>query len=220
MTVLIAGINHTDPTMRQELVKWLTECSAGFAKPDFIAVEWDREIYWRVNVHRARFRRLLKEQWVDASEGLLNTLTLSLGYEGDSHLEVFPADTVETLWLDEGRQYREGDIARFAEHRLALYRWYLPDWPQGATDLDILSRISQGAANDVGPLPEAGDERDAKFARRIAQRIAQGVAHNWAIAVVGKNHALEIQGSMLRLLECGECNCKVEMFRGRASQEV
>ena len=59
----IAGINHNDPSMRQRLIQWLTTC-AKYGNPDFVGVEWDRDIYGRVRDQRERFSQLLRRQWV------------------------------------------------------------------------------------------------------------------------------------------------------------
>jgi hypothetical protein len=86
----IAGVNHFDPGGRQKLVKWLLSWSKKFGKPAFVATEWDKEIFARVKTQRKEFERLIGDQWPPLSAGLSSVLTLSLAYEGDAYLEVFP----------------------------------------------------------------------------------------------------------------------------------
>jgi len=211
MTLHILGINHNDPAMRQRLTGCLLGRARKLGRPNFVGVEWDHAIFDKVRAQRQRFRELVALQWPAMSDPLLNQLSQSLGYEGDSHIEIFAQDPVETLWLDEGREHDEGDITRFSENRLALYKSYLPQWPEVATDAEIILRMSEAASRDIGEPPLNGDVRDAGFADLLTPRLAIG-ANNWAVAIVGKFHAIKIEGSMLALLESRNIACEVSML--------
>lgn len=211
MTLHILGINHNDPAMRQSLTGWLSRKAGMLGRPHFVGVEWDHALFDRVTAQRQRFRELVAFQWPAMSDSLLNILSLSLGYEGDSHIEVFGQNPVETLWLDEGREYYEGDITQFPENRLALYTSYLPQWPERATDAQIILLMSESASKDVGDPPLRGDLRDGRFADLLTRRFALG-AEGWAVAIVGKFHATKIDGSMLAILESRNIVCEVSML--------
>lgn len=195
----IAGINHNDPAIRQRLIEWLAGCSAHCGQPDFVAVEWDKDVFEGVKAKREELRCLLTKEWPNISGSLLNTLVLSLGYEGDAHLEIYP--DVDILWLDQGRQEGRGNddyprrfIEKCAVWRLRDYKRFLDAWPGVADESKILCRISEGASNV--PAPQYG-RRDEKWAELIAQAAVQGVS-NWALAIVGNDHAIDDNGSMRR----------------------
>lgn len=206
MILRIVGISHFDPAGRQSLREWLARCAERHGKPDFIAVEWDSEVYGQVRAKREKFADLVKKEWPNISESLLKTLKLSLGYEGDTHLEIYAG--VEILWLDEGRQYSKHVVDNYANERLTLYKAYLGGWPADADDSEILLRISRGSNKDVEAPPASGTPRDKIFADRIAQR-ARKDEGGWVIVIVGKNHAVDCSGSMRRLLEELGYDCEV-----------
>jgi hypothetical protein len=206
----IAGINHFDPTIRQKLLKWLDDCSSKYGKPDFVALEWDKKVFEGVKAKREEFQRLLMETWPAVSKTLLNTLTLSLGYEGDAHLEVYP--DVEILWLDEGRKqsqvpedYPKHYVETCARNLFKRYDKFLGEWPDNECDSSVLARLSRAAS--AVPQTEF-DNRDAKFAGLIKSHPVSG-RHGWAIAIVGRDHARRNAGSMRVLLEKMSYTCEV-----------
>jgi hypothetical protein len=211
--VRIAGINHFDPAMRQGLIEWLAGRLAKHGKPDFIAVEWDKGIFEGVKAKREEFRQLLKHEWPAISERLLNTLTLSLGYEGDAHLETYP--DADILWLDKGRKEGPGSndypkkfVEKCARWRLNHYKKFLGGWPTDANDSKILSRISQGANNVA---PSQYDPRDQKWVELIKVR-SLGASLGWAIAIVGRDHTRRHDRSMRSLLEEIGYTCEVSFL--------
>jgi hypothetical protein len=206
MILRIVGINHFDPAERQSLSEWLARCAEAYGNPEFIAVEWDSGFHDQLRARRDEFANMLKKEWPNISESLLKTLKLSLGYDGDTHLETYAG--VETLWLDEGRPFRKRVLEDYAHNRLKLYKAYLGEWPTDADDSEILLRISRGANNDVEAPPASGTPRDESFADRIAQK-ARKDDDGWAIVIVGKNHAADCSGSMRRLLEVIGYDCEV-----------
>ncbi len=196
MKVYIAGVSHFDPLCRGRLRQWLqflSESNRSVSSPSFLATEWDSSLFAQVKKQRPAFAKQIQNEWKGIRPDVLKTLELSLGYEADSHLDVFP--DVEMLWLDEGRDY--DDIADYAEQRLHIYKRFL-----GGSSLqkdcgnvlallgDAAERGSQGSTN--------GDERDQKFASLILQRLVDD-GDKWAIAVVGANHANDYPQTMRRL---------------------
>jgi hypothetical protein len=209
MVLCIAGVGHFDPAARQRLVKLLRYCSKKCGKPAFIATEWDKNIFEKVIAQRNEFRAAISNQWPSFSAELLNSLTLSLAYEGDSHLEVFP--DAEVMWLDEGREAPEEDIKRYARDRFAIYKGWLGDNVSETDESAILEKMRKKAAQQAGIPPSEGTERDAKWADMILRGEAKG-GGDWAVIIVGKFHALKYAGSLLDLLEAEKQGCKVVLL--------
>lgn len=207
----LVGINHKDPAMRRQLIEWLVACSAKYGKPDFVAVEWDESIFGAVKAKRAEFRQLLKQEWPDISDPLLNTLVLSLGYEGDSHIDVY--SNVDVLWLDEGRKEGLGDddmtkgfVEKCARWRLRDYKAFLGKWPTDADDSMILKQMSNGASKVSEFKPNS---RDDKWVSRIVMKSTQTIDCRWAIAIVGEGHTRKLSGTMRSQLEKLNYICEV-----------
>jgi len=206
MILCIAGVGHFDPAARQRLVKLLRYCCQRCGKPAFIATEWDKDIFEQVLAQRKEFQAAISNQWPGFSAELLELLMLSLAYEADTHLEVFP--DAEILWLDAGREAPEEDIKNYARDRFAIYKEWLGDNVSEKDDSKILKKMSKKAGQQAGTPPSKGTERDAKWAHMILQRARKG-GGDWAVIIVGKFHALTYAGSMRDILKTGEDTCKV-----------
>ncbi|HYR88455.1 MAG TPA: hypothetical protein VE422_30530 [Terriglobia bacterium] len=213
MILYLAGINHFDPLSRERLREWFERISNNTGAPRFLAVEFREDVFLQVRAQRERFRQLLKEQWPQMSEALVNTLVLSLAYEGDTHLEIFPA--VEVLWLNQHRQLTEVEIDginRYAEDRLTMYRQFLDQGAGHLPDDDkVLATISESARLRADPAKKGGDARDEQFAQVIIQRIGNS-QDGWAIIVAGSNHIQDSNGSMRRLLENAGHRCEITLL--------
>ena len=208
-TIRIAGINHFDPRCRQNLLKWYHELRERFGEPCFVATEWDEKIFSEIKAQREQFLQLARQQWPQMTEALICTLTRSLGYEGDTQSDIFPDS--EVLWLDQGRRIGDleiSEINEYAQSRLNMYREFLGEGLLASSEDQVLETMSQAATRRAPPPSEGGDERDRKFAALILQRITKGGCQ-WAIAIVGKNHASDTDGSMRRLLENAWCRCEI-----------
>ncbi len=207
MILYIIGINHFDPSCRLKLCNWFREwAEKGLKKPCFVATEWGQRIFERVREQRPELRQLLKKQWPHASENLLDTLSLSLAYEGDAHTTHFPE--VEVLWLDDGREVNDDDVDNYARDRFEMYKRFLNSVPESTDEDSILRRIREAAVQEAGPIPQEGNARDEQFATRILQRIENSQCGQ-ATVVVGKNHAGDFKGSMRRLLQEKGCSCEI-----------
>lgn len=208
MKLHIAGVNHFDPSCRSQLKLWLERLATdNDGPPAFVATEWDENIFAEVKRQRGRFRKVAQREWPNASSDLLDVLALSLGYEADTHTEIFP--NVEVLWLDEGRQYNNVDT--YAEGRLSVYKSLLRGEQLPTDSASALSKLSSAARNNAPPPKGRRTARDGKFARLILKRIAKG-GGAWAIAVVGYNHASNNQGTMYSLLDAQKQLCKVTIL--------
>jgi hypothetical protein len=206
MLLRTAGVNHFDPLAKERVQQWLANYAQEQPGPSFIATEWDQGIFERVRGQRNRFRRLAAERWPEFSDELLDILTVSLGYEAESHTLSYP--NLGILWLDQGRQMTQdeiNEINRYAEGRLALYSEFIGE------DLDlenrdqVLTAMSRAADERAAGAAGVGD-RDRQFAQRILRRATE---NGWAIAIVGRRHAADVNGSMRRLLEEGGQRCEV-----------
>jgi hypothetical protein len=206
MRLYIAGVCHFDPTGRARLLEWLEQLSEEHSEPPaFVAVEYDSDLFTKIKAQRARFRCLLTEHWPHAMPDFLDELELSLGYEGDTHERVFPDARI--IWIDQGRMY---NVEGFAEGRLIMYHQFLGEQGLLEDTAAALAILSQRALEAAGP-PTEGNERDARFARLIIQAIADG-SGDWAIVVVGANHASDCPGRMRCLLEQVGQTCEVTIL--------
>jgi hypothetical protein len=197
MLLRIAGINHFDPLGREKVQQWLANYAQEQPGPSFIATEWDQVIFETVRGQRDRFRQLAAERWPEFSEDLLHTLTMSLGYEADSHTLSYP--NLDVLWLDQGRDANQDDIEHYAEDRVALYSTFIGDDRDRRNQEQVLTAMSTVADERAAGVGGIGD-RDRQFAQRILRRATE---NGWAIGIVGRRHAADVDGSMRRLLEDG-----------------
>jgi hypothetical protein len=206
MILRIAGVNHFDPAGRQKLVDCLLLHAKEFGTPAFIGVEWDKDIFTQVKAQRKKFRQLISNQWPELSLETIKALTLSLGYEADSHTEIFP--DVKILWLDIGRQASEEVVKNYAHDRFTMYKRWLCTKVIEKNATTILAEMGKMATDEAGDPPKVGNERDAKFADLIPRQGTKGVG-GWASIIVGKFHAMKYGGSMLQLLEEKGQICRV-----------
>ena len=205
MMLSIAGVYHFDPTGRERLKRHLEELSSSMKdRPMFIAVEWDSGLFAQVKEQRSKFRELAQEQWPTAGSDLMAILELSLGYEADTHSEVFPSSPV--LWLDQGRQ---ANVQTYAQQRLNVYRSFLETDNLPLNTETALAMFSEEARKRAQNLTES-TPRDATFASLINEKAIQSQGR-WAIVIVGTSHASANPGSMRKLLEDQGYSCKVEV---------
>lgn len=211
MKLHVAGVNHFDPLCREKLRKWLQGLSLINAEPPaFVAVEYDRQQFEQYKKQRGRFRQLLQTEWPSLSTAELDILENSLGYEGDTHLEIFPS--AEVLWLDRGRQVSDlSMIDKYAEDRLTMYKQY--SFGQKTLRIDRLSENIRRAENSQN----ISLDRSKKFADLILEKV-QKSGGKWAIVIVGSSHTRkDIRGSMRYLLENTGLICEVSEICGYAS---
>lgn len=76
------------------------------------------------------------------------------------------------------------------------------------------------AWNQGSPPQSGGSERDVKFAQLILERLRREISE-WAIVIVGLNHAGEVEGHMVRhLKDEGTIECAVTDLRPVMSRTV
>ncbi len=202
MKLLIVGINHFDLFGRKKLQKCLKEISAiNRTIPAFVAVEYDKNHFKKIKEQRKLFRSLVKSEWTFLTEEQLNIFELSLAYEGDSHIDIYPE--AEILWLDKDRQTDRIDM--FTEDRLKVYKSLLSKLKYNQTN-DNLLRILSNQVYKNADRSGNGDYRDVKFKELICNKIYEK-PQGWSLVIVGSNHTQNKSGFMRELIEneCQEC---------------
>jgi len=202
VVIRIAGVNHFDPLCRHKLLDWFCSCFNDFGQPNALATEWDEQLFSKVREQREHFANRLREAFPYLSPETVNTLKLSLGFEGDTHLDIFP--DVEVLWLDQGRQQ---DVSTYAEDRLAMFKDFLAQPPIDVNDSNVLARLSAAARERAGGQEIAGGDRDKKFVDLLFKKMAD-YKDGYVIVVVGIYHTSQVEGSMRSLLERAGQSCE------------
>lgn len=198
MKLVIIGVSHFDPLCRGKLKAELLRLRhTSITPPAFVAVEWDEKLFREVFSQRPVFAEMARSEWPEEQAETLKVLALSVGFEGDTHSEVF--DKVETLWLDEGRQ---ANVSQYAKQRLKVYKHFLSQ-DTGSVDLTLLTKLSHVAKLAEQPLKE-GTVRDVTWSGLLLQRSSKGGA-DWGVVIVGASHATDIpDGLRTRLEEAGQ----------------
>jgi hypothetical protein len=204
MKLFIAGVNHFDLFGRKKLRGCLKELSViNHTKPTFMAVEYDKNHFVRINEQRKLFRNLVKNEWRFLTEEQLDIFELSLAYEGDSHIDFYPE--VEILWLDKDRQTDR--INMFAEDRFKAYKAFCLSQNITLTNDNLLQFLSCQAYKNVETSGN-GNYRDVKFKELICNKINEK-SQGWSLIIVGSNHTQNKSGFMRELIENGGQKCEV-----------
>lgn len=211
MQLSVAGIAHFDPLCRQRLRKWLKELLRRYANvPGFVAVEWDKEIFLKVKSQRPIARSLAESRWPSARSAFLDALAAAVAYEADTHLEIMPG--VQTVWLDQGRSLPNQDaVDAYAADRINLYAGCIPST---ATHFDsaLLQAMSRKSWNGLTPRVNGGTARDIHFAEVITHH-AKLSRSDWAVAIVGADHASRDTGYMVQRVEAAGTPCETNELR-------
>lgn len=202
MKLLIAGITHFDVLGHRRLLEWLKQkLVIESVNPDFIAVEWDKNIYCLIKSQRKLIGELARKEWPTAPDSFVQVIQRSLGYEGDTHEEVFPS--VETIWLDNGRKVDDGTIwSQYARDRMNIYKGFTQNTCLDFSE-NMLLNMSLKSWSACNPPEPGGTDRDIIFSDKIMSQIEHANS-GWAIVIVGANHASLFPGCMTsRLSEQG-----------------
>ncbi|WP_242210807.1 hypothetical protein [Paenibacillus polymyxa] len=209
MRIYIAGINHNDPLSRIELIEWMN----GIARheqtsPDFVAPEWKEEYFNLVKEQRAEFDKRVRSEWSSLTEKQIEAITLSLGYEGDAHKEVF--GELPVLWLDQERNAGNPSVKDFYKYRFKNLRDWAQEIDKNENFLTLLSKMIRNIQSvSVKSNPSIDPGRDAAF-HKVINNECSSYRLGWAIIVVGALHALPTPGSMRSLLETDGYQCIVK----------
>lgn len=127
MRFQIAGTIHPDPLCRHRLRAPPVESSRTSSQgPAFIAVEAKFDAFEKIRVQRTSFKELARGPWPDISDDLACELALTLLYEADTHLGVFP--DAQTIYLDDDRTLTAAEfdgLTTYAKNRMDDYAaWY------------------------------------------------------------------------------------------------
>lgn len=213
MRVFIAGINHNDVLGQRRLIKWLNEkANTERDDPEFVAVEWDEGMHSRVKAQRKLIGELVRKEWPAATDYFVHTIERSLGYDGDTHCEVFPS--VNTIWLDKGRALGDPAIVdNYYVDRMNIYRCCAQGVPMDFTE-NLLHDMSVRAWDLGGSPVPGGDSRDALFSEMIIEETKRALS-GWCIVIVGCNHAGLSNGSMAWRLRKEGMVCLPDELRPR-----
>ena len=207
----IGAIVHFDPLCRSRLRNWLKNLSTEKREPPgFIAIEWDREIFEQVRKQRSVLQQMAEQEWPGAPQDFVNAVSEAIGFEADTHEEVFRH--VETIWLDQGRDVPDSSvIADYAGDRMAIYKSY---WPKNISipGTEALEAMSRTSWNSAAASAYVETDRDSKFASHILEAITKNNPA-WAIAIVGASHASDSPGCMRYLLETKGVQCEVAVLK-------
>ncbi|MGG4481239.1 hypothetical protein [Paenibacillus illinoisensis] len=208
MRIYIAGINHNDPLSRIELIEWMKDIAKHEKmSPVFIAPEWKEEYFNLVKEQREEFDRRVRSEWPLLTEKQIESITLSLGYEGDAHKEVFGELTV--LWLDQERN-ADRSVKDFYKFRFQNLRNWAQEIDQNENFVTMLSKVIRGTQSvSVKTNPSIDPGRDAAF-HQVINNECSPYSLGWAMIVVGVIHSLSTRGSMRNLLEIEGYQCIVK----------
>jgi len=214
-----AGINHNDPLMREELVDWLHELKDEHdSNPCFIAVEWGEYAHSKVADARDEFKVLAKNEWPGVSHELLTTLAEAMGYEGDTHRDLWP--NLDPIWLDNDREVTamtDYNLANYAAGRLGVYKLRVGTADPVNDPAGALQQLS-GAAH-IGQQAWVDNARDESWAKQITGAISNNPDCEWAVVVCGSEHFAKHAGNVRDLLDKNK-TCKDLPSPGRLIRRV
>jgi len=203
MDLYFAGTLHYDPLGRVNLRQWLEHLKQTHdQEPSFIAVESIETIHKNIDAHRKEFKMFVEPH---LPGNVLNDIVLSLGYEGDCHQELF--SNSPTTWLNNNiKDLMSKDIIGDYAYNsyIRICDVFLND--NCRAYLCDLNKISLIAWNyDITALLQEGptakyEKYDARWAPLIIKEIGQH-KDGWAIVIVGAQHTLDIEGSILHRLK-------------------
>ena len=200
MKIEIVGIIHFDPLCRDRYIDWLSIIGSKYKEPPFfIAIEWDENIFQKVKNQRSHFRELLKEKYPTSDEISIEKLTMTLAFEGDTHLEFFPITPI--LWLDNDVIINNQTIVdNYSEDRLKIYEGYFGDEKKlSNNNLLGLSITAWRKLYYSVNSSSSNTNRDNKFFEFLTNNL-DDKCDSWVIVIVGANHTKNDPGRLAFLL--------------------
>ncbi len=205
LRILLAGTVHWDPICRKELRTKLDEYRIAQGEPpSFVAVEAGYDHFSQLEDQRLAFKSSARTDWApDVSQELINELSLTMLYEADTTLEVFP--NVDVVWLDRVRDQREPEkVSQYPETAASRYAPWIGERRESGAGFDFASTLTYlSSAMKLyvrdGP-PKKDPARDAEWFDEMSPRLAKGANRSWAIVVCGVEHTLDEPGNRARLL--------------------
>jgi len=215
MKLLIASIIHFDVLGHRRLIEWLKQKSAiESGAPEFVAVEWDKDMFSLIKAQRNLIGEVARKEWPTAPNSFVQVIQQSLGYEGDTHKEVLPS--VETVWLDRP-VVDETSVSQYCRKRMDTYKLYARNTCFDFGE-NMLINMSQQIWLESEPPETGGTERDIIFSDKIMSQIKHAKS-NWAIVIVGANHASLSPGCMVSHLSERGSICLREELRPNLTDE-
>lgn len=213
MKVFIAGVNHNDPFGRARLVQWFSSIGEKQSRaPTFIAVEWARDIFQKIEAQRPHFMELCQNRWPYIGFEEIQVLSKTLGYEADSHYEAFP--NVKIIWLDEDRDdIDQSKISSYSQDKFKTYERLLKDVNEEELNRNFL-KLLHIKVHGIANKHYVKEKRDKKFADKISSYLEKTKHNNddFGLCIVGMSHASRNEGCMTELIESRGFQCDVVML--------
>ena len=205
--IYVAGVNHFDPFHRALARTWLDQIAAEEdSVPAFVANEWSSEAYAFARDNRDGFMSCVLDDYKMMDAHSLRLVELSFGYEGDVFDDVFGHD--RAFWL--GGSTELSTLIDFRVKRCHQFVDYQGNPIDGP---DFLRKLSLGAHACAQP-PGPGDQRDGELAAAIHVK-ARKINAEWAIAIIGGNHAHRIDSTAVDLLDIDhDCRVRIMLANG------
>lgn len=205
MRIVIAGTVHQDPLCRSELRRMLaTRKTAEVTSPRFVAVEADPDHFAEIESLRPTFKLKARRAWPELSDEVIDKLSLTMLFEGDTHSEFFP--DVDVVWLDRGRvPSSASDVSQFDDRRLAFYQPWIESrraLSAGFEAQSMLHYLSSAAKLGVAEGPPWRDpQRDLRWYSEMLPHIEHACDADWGLVVCGAEHGLPENGNIAELLQ-------------------
>jgi hypothetical protein len=196
------GVLHQDPLGPPGLRAALSAIGQEHGQPpEWIAVEWAECSHRRAVALRNLLRFDLQTSLQNFDMEFVNALVTALGYEGDTHLELWAQTS--TIWLDD----RVGTHNLIANPRAfeTLHRDRALVYAFGMVNAritsetptaDALALLSEQLWNDVAEQP-VNEPREAVWFGAISQAVAELPENAYGIVVVGEGHLSDEGGFIL-----------------------
>lgn len=207
MKVIMIGTMHN--SLLSEMGLWLKikELRAQYPAPEFVAVEYDEEVFNTkiIPLRSAIDSCKVKNKYFgeNISDKELEALASCIGRDGDTHLEFYPQ--VKTVWLDEGRDCPENEI-RFRHpcgsplyNTISNYMAFVGALPNDTSvDDRILSYMEHEQQAPDSPLYNL--ERDKMWLDILTKNFSTS-SSDYCLVIVGFNHTEDVEGVIRQLLE-------------------
>ena len=230
MKLYFAGIHHGDPFCIINLRDFLNTIHANTAvKPDFIAVEWGQNCFETfVREQRKEFRRLIRTDPLlkDLSFNSIDLLSNLIGYEADTHKDIFP--DVRTLWLDNYRTWDDRPLPNLAKNNYTRIKSVAESLSKPISEDDLLANISESCEwywNKPSQEEIEADlllkfkygehdfNRDKIWVNLIIDEVAKNGFNNFGIIIVGAEHTICESRFLINLLKNRSFQCDVKLMK-------
>ena len=230
MNLYFAGIHHGDPFCVVNLRDYLDRIHANITvKPDFIAVEWGQNCFETfVQEQRKIFGGFIRTDPLLKNLSLesIDLLTNLIGYEADTHKDIFP--DVNTLWLDNYRNLDDRNLPNIAKNNFTRIKGVAESLSRPISEDYLLTKISESCEwywdkpskdeieEDFLLKLKYGEhdfDRDETWANLIIDEIEKNGFDNFGIIIVGAEHTVFESRYLANLLKKQSFQCDVKLMK-------